>query len=113
MSDRVWVNQHQPQTLVIAQILLYIRAVFGLLFGLFSPILVVIALAQGAAANGIANEERWGYGLGIVVAVLAVAVNFIGGIPAASQVIGLLFDIALLVALLHPMSREYQRVWFR
>jgi len=27
--------------------------------------------------------------------------------------VGLLFDIALIALLLHPMSRDYQKVWFR
>ena len=28
-------------------------------------------------------------------------------------IINFLFDIALVALLLHPMSREYQRIWFK
>ena len=32
---------------------------------------------------------------------------------ASSAIISLLFDGALVALLLHPMSREYQRIWFK
>ena len=28
-------------------------------------------------------------------------------------IIALMFDVALLVLLVHPMSRDYQKIWFR
>ena len=31
----------------------------------------------------------------------------------STAVISLLFDGALVALLLHPMSREYQRIWFK
>jgi hypothetical protein len=32
---------------------------------------------------------------------------------APVDIFNLLFEIALIAALLHPQSREYQRIWFR
>ena len=31
----------------------------------------------------------------------------------STVIISLLFDAALVALLLHPMSREYQRIWFK
>ena len=69
METRRWTNPTQPQTLQIAVFLLYINAVFSALA--FSPIALALALGQGAAAYGIANEKRWAYVLGIAAAALA------------------------------------------
>ena len=37
MDNRVWINNSQPQTLYIAQIMLYIRGAMGVLFGPLAP----------------------------------------------------------------------------
>ena len=71
-----------------------------------------------AGAFGIANEKAWGYKLGVAAAAaplaLRVVVLFIAGLEALTfDTVGLLFDIALISLLLHPMSRDYQKVWFR
>ena len=66
-----------------------------------------------AAAYGIANERRWGYGLGVAMAGLAVVLALIGSAIFRRNIIGLMFDIALLALLLHPQSRDYQRIWFK
>ncbi len=100
----------QPQTLQIAVFLLYINAVFLLLGGG-----IVFAVAMAAAGFGIANEQKWGYGLGIVAAILPLALLLAFGLDAVfdADIIGLMFDIALVALLLHPQSREYQRIWFK
>jgi ABC-type amino acid transport system permease subunit len=99
METKRWFNPSQPQTLQIAVWLLYFNAVGGLLLG-------------------IANEQRWGYILGVVMAVLDVVliVAAAGGVMdvfRGTVLISFLFAIALVALLLHPMSREYQRIWFR
>ena len=33
--------------------------------------------------------------------------------PFATQIIDLMFEVALVCLLLHPQSREYQRIWFK
>src|SRR6202011_3809998 len=69
MPANRWLDRTQPQTLYIAVILLYINAVFGLIFGL-SAIGLLIVAGQVGAGYGIANEKKWGYGLGLLMAFL-------------------------------------------
>lgn len=114
-----WVNQFQPQTLYMATILCYVDAVFGLLFGfvatsLLAGLLTITALAAGGF--GIANEKRWGYAVAVGGAVLQIVMLFLvfgTNVFTSTVVISFLFDAALVALLLHPMSREYQRIWFK
>ena len=114
-----WVNQFQPQTLYMATILCYIDAVFGLLFGLPTTSLLlgfITVFCLGAGGFGIANEKKWGYAVAVAGAVLQVGMLlavFGLGVLTSTAVISLLFDAALVGLLLHPMSREYQRIWFK
>lgn len=109
METQRWINQSHPQTLLMGTYLLYIEAFFGvvsvLLGGFF---LFGAALAAGAAAAGfgIANDRNWGYYLGIAVSALGVLFNL-------GNMLGLIFAIAQIALLLHPMSRNYQKIWFR
>jgi hypothetical protein len=130
METRRWMNQSQPQTLVIAVFLLYARAFFTLLFGLDLVVRVAFAgsselllrafVVGGGVGSGygIANERKWGYYLGIAVAALPllarVYVSFeLQRSPLSFDLIGLLFDGALFALLVHTQSREYQRIWFK
>jgi hypothetical protein len=99
----------------MACILLYIFAVEQVLFGGFgNPILLLFAAGEAAAAFGIANEKKWGYGLGVAVSILPiVAILFIHGQTGVGIIISLMFQIALVLLLLHRQSREYQRIWFK
>ena len=117
METRRWTNPSQPQTLQIAVFLLYFRAFFGLLEGLFggAPLLILVAAGQGAGAYGVANEKRWGYSLAVAMsfAPAAIRVLFRGpGSLFSVNPITLLFEVALIALLLHPRSRDYQRIWF-
>ena len=125
METRRFVNPTQPQTLYIATFLLYFSAAFGLLFGSsslfffgFVPGLVLTA-AKGVAGFGIANDKRWGYWLGVITAGLTlvpfVAFVISSGVGSLFQVgllFSLVFPVALFVLLIHPLSRQYQRIWF-
>ena len=119
MQQRRWVNQSQPQTLVIAVFLMYFDAVFAVLGGaIFGGIGLLLVAGYVAAGYGIANEKKWGYGIGVAVAIIGVlpyvlAVLDGANILAGSAAIGLLFAVAKLALLLHPQSREYQRIWFK
>ncbi len=124
MERRRWVNPAQPQTLQIATFLFYFDAAFGLLAFVLRPgsyrgIYLVLALAiiagQVLAGWGIANEFKWAYPLAIAMAVLPFLLRFfLAGNPfAGSDLIGLMFEIALVALLLHPQSRDYQRIWFK
>ncbi len=121
METRRWTNPSQPQTLQIAVFLLYFRAFFGVLEGLLggAPLRAVIGVGLAAAAYGIANEKRWGYALGVAVSALGllpfVVLVFGGGLGDLLNVgvlLSLVFPVAQFALLLHPMSREYQRIWF-
>ena len=110
----------QPQTLQIAVFLLYINAAFTVFamirYGIF-PILLVATVAGSVAAGfGIANERKWGYVLGVVMAFLpfVLRVYYLGADAVlATNLINLMFEIALVALLLHPQSRDYQRIWFK
>ena len=109
---RQWTNPSQPQTLQIAVFLLYMNAVFAVLFGGLGSVYGLMIIAGGVAGGfGIAQEKRWGYGVALAVALLPF-VLIIAGKALITGVIGLMFDIALVALLLHPQSREYQRIWF-
>ena len=62
-----------------------------------------------------ANGKKWGYGLALGVAVLRLVV-LLGGssidVVLRVHTIELMFAVALLALLLHPQSREYQKIWF-
>jgi hypothetical protein len=116
MDSKIWFNRSQPQTLQIAQWLLYFNAIFGLLFSGFDLLSVAISIGFGLAAFGIANEQKWGYYLGVVLAGLRAALYtyfFVTLEFPLQLVISTMFAVALFVALIHPQSREYQRIWFK
>ena len=112
MESRRWLNRHQPQTLVTGTMLLYIEGLFNLVRG---TELMFIGLAMFPAAYAIANDRRWGWRLGVGAAAVAVLLR-IGSIVSYGftpiVLLILVFPVALLALLVHPISREYQRVWF-
>jgi hypothetical protein len=111
---RKWFDSSQPQTLQGAVMLCYITAAFGLLAILFSSFVGVVPLALGAAGFGIANEKKWGYGLGVALAALVVLVDVVALLYGALAIlINLLFAVVLFALLVHPQSREYKRIWFK
>jgi len=121
MSDGRFFNPAQPQTLQIAVFLLYLNGALAfltlLLGGVLYTLLVSLALMLGqpAAAYGIANERRWGYILGIVMALAPFVANllYFGNPIAGTPILSLLFEVALVALLVHPQSRDYQRIWFK
>jgi hypothetical protein len=121
MEKRVWINPRQPQTLYIAQMLMYFQGGLPLVFGLLGArtlgaYTLTIAVGKVMAAFGIANERRWGYKLGVVVAMVPVAALVLLAVTDTlswlwAEPFGLLFDIALIALLVYPTSRDYQRHW--
>lgn len=134
-----------PQTLAIAVMLLYVNAAFALLavLGLgiggstyeLLPLIFInridsldsyeaaqavagfgSGLAYGFAGLAMANSQRIGWKVGVVVAAGAVLLPVVAlarGIDlGVLYVITFAFDAALLAALLHPQSRQYERMWF-
>ncbi len=123
MERRRWLNQGQPQTLIIACFLLYFNAAFAILDLLgtsFAGVRAVdlLPIAAGVlAAYGIANERRWGYYLAVAVSflpfVFAAIINSNHNPFGGANPITLIFEIALVALLLHTESRRYQKVWFK
>ena len=114
-EDRHWFDSSQPQTLQGAVMLCYVLAAFGLLWILLGayPLAEIVPLALGAAGYGVANEKRWGYRLGVVVASLNVLIYlYLLVLGFFAIVLNLLFAGVLLALFLHPQSREYERIWF-
>lgn len=120
MEPRRWVNPSQPQTLYTATFLLYLNAAFRLLFGAFlSPLGILIVIGEVAAAYFIANERRWGYYLGVGMAALAVLPFVLLALDEGITellnplvMLNMIFPVALFALLVHPMSRDYQKIWF-
>jgi hypothetical protein len=113
VNERRFINQYQPQTLVSATMLCYIQAFF--LFLDFSLLGVAFAAALGYGGYGIANEKKWGYGLAVVgsIAMVAIVLLFAGSdVLKFPLIISFMFDVALVCLLLHPQSRDYEKIWF-
>ena len=100
-----------PQTLAAATMLLYIEGLFNLVRG---QALFVVGIVMFPAALAIANDKRWGWRLGVGSAAAAVLVrlSWYGLNQPMSLIFALLFPVVLLVLLIHPQSREHQRIWF-
>jgi H+/Cl- antiporter ClcA len=114
-EPRRWFDPSQPQTMQGAVMFSYLTAAFSLLWILFGAYPLVISLGLGAAGYGVANEKRWGYWLGIVLAGLSALIYILvllNGGPGGVA-INLLFMGVLIALFLHPQSREYQRIWFK
>jgi hypothetical protein len=118
METTRWTNPTQPQTLQSSVILLYLNALFSILFGL-SGAALLLGIGRVAAGWGCANERKWGYQLALGMAILPFVVLF--ALNSFSDItdnlfrvlLSFAFDIVLLALLLHPETRSYQRVWFR
>jgi len=125
MSERRWFNANLPQTLYIAQFLLYIDAFFmalGVLFGGGLGLIGIVALTASIyGAQGIANEQKRGYQVAVVAAFLPLVLRLLlflfgvesfGYVLTSGNVLNVIFQYALIALLLHPMSREHQKLWF-
>ena len=125
-QPRRWFNSSLPQTLQIAVFLLYMNAALLLVSiltsgesiryakPLFQLLLFGTLAGDVAGANGIANENKWGYKIAVVMAFLPFVIRLIfSRNPFGTDVISLMFEVALVALLLHPQSRDYQRVWFK
>jgi hypothetical protein len=119
MQQRRWLNPAQPQTLQIAVFLFYANSFFiilALLLNADLPLIYIgIFVGQVAAGWGIANEMKWAYYLGLAMAVLPFAIRFyyFSNPFSGTGLISLMFEIALIALLVHPQSRDYQRIWFK
>lgn len=118
MDRRRFFNPAQPQTLQIAVFLLYLDAAFRLFamlrYHYFAALFIVLVAGGVAAAFGIANELKWSYPVAIAVSLLPFVYRFYRfGNPFGPDLLGTMFEIALVALLVHPQSRDYQRIWFK
>ncbi len=119
METRRWTNPSQPQTLQIAVFLLYANAVLGVLLPSYW-LLTLGGIAGAVGAYGIANSQRWGYKLAVacsgleVTLIVLLPLLYLGfdRLLDIGFLIFILFPVALFCLLLHPESREHQRIWF-
>ncbi len=117
METRRWTNPSHPQTLQIAVFLLYANAVFGLLFRapfqIFGVLGFLVVVAYAAGGFGVANDQNWGYIVAVAVAALVLVGTLANFGVQIGNVINIMFDVALLVLLIHPVSRSYRQIWFK
>ncbi len=110
-----WSNPSLPQTLQMGMFLLYADAVFGILFlrVMAFPLGTALVVGSAAAGLGIANEKRWGWVLGVGVSAVS-ALLWLVAFQAGGLSVGLslLIAVAQFALLVHPQSRNHQKVWF-
>jgi len=115
ITPRRWFPAHQPQTLQIAVALLYWNAVLSLLFGVLlggvGRLELILVIVEALGGYGVANERKWGYWTAVAAAALPFVLIGLGDV--GTSLLSLLFEIALVVLLVHPMSRSYYKIWFR
>jgi hypothetical protein len=118
VPERHFFDTSQPQTLQGAVMLSYLNVAFAVLSlligGFWLYWIILVQFAEGVGAYGIANERRWGYRVGVAASVVILALSlwlFVSG-HGGIGILNLLFAGVLAALLLHPQSREYQRIWF-
>ncbi len=113
-EPRRWFDPSQPQTLQGAVMLCYVTSALSLVWILFGAYPLIVSLGLGVAGYGVANELRWGYWLGVVLAGLSALTLLLFVFSGAyGVVLNLAFMVVLVALFLHPQSRAYQRIWFK
>jgi hypothetical protein len=128
----------QPQTMQIATWLLYLNGFFALIGfmdksdwtgiariekGALGSLVGLIAVASFIAGGYLmANDRRIGYRLALVAALspFILRIWILWSYPGwgaidkitGNDTIGFIFEAALCALLLHPQSREHQRLWY-
>ena len=82
---------------------------------------IAVVVGSGFAGYLIANEKKIGWRLGVVVAaapIVSLVLLIVAGYPQRLSIldavsIQLLFDVALLILLLHDQTRSYEKIWFK
>ncbi|MGH8987026.1 MAG: hypothetical protein ACRDXC_00315 [Acidimicrobiales bacterium] len=112
-----WVDPHQPQALQGAVVFSYLNAALALIFtiALGESAFLFIFILLAIAGFGIANEKRLAYWAAVVLAsffLLAVLTLMVTG-SGLGGILNLVFAGILVALLLHPESRNYERIWFK
>ncbi len=116
LSERKYLPTNQPQTLQASVWMLYLTGFLGLIGGLvyggYGLISILFLAGDFAGGYGISNEKKWGYITGIAVTALSLVLDASYGL-ASVGILNIIFTVALLALLLHPMSRQYYKTWFK
>jgi len=136
LDRRKWLDRMQPQTLQIATWLLYINGFFALVelvdgggvlhyfrvryaYGLIFGLAIVGAYVLGGFL--MANERKLGWRIAVGASASPFVLTYIAytqiGASLRFRIFGgslvsFAFDVAVLALLLHPQSREHQRIWY-
>ena len=142
LDSRKWFDRMHPQTLAIATWLLYIDGVFSTLgfldksneFGalrIIGPMTGLVGLLSCVFLFGsgflMANGKLLGWYLGIAASLSHLLARFIisayqedygftyslADRITGGNLVSFMFEAALVVLLVHPMSRSYVRTWLR
>ena len=139
LDPKKWFDRFQPQTLQIATWLLYINGFFAFIgflsdsdwvglarirhgaLGTLVGLSVVVAYIAGGFL--MANERKWGYRLALYAAIspFLLRVWIFWGLDAyglrdmvlGQNIISFIFEVALVALLVHPMSKDHQRIYYR
>jgi hypothetical protein len=138
LDPRKWFDRMQPQTMQIATWLLYLNGFFALIGfmdksdaigfarvdkGALGSLIGLVVVASFIAGGYLmANDRKIGYRLALVAAFspFALRIWILWSYPGFSAIdkvtgndtIGFIFEAALCALLLHPQSREHQRLWY-
>jgi hypothetical protein len=138
LDPRKWFDRMQPQTMQIATWLLYLNGFFALIGfmdksdwigfarvdkGALGSLIGLVVVASFIAGGYLmANDRKIGYRLALVAAFspFALRIWILWSYPGFSAIdkvtgndtIGFIFEVALCALLLHPQSREHQRLWY-
>jgi len=138
LDPRKWFDRMQPQTMQIATWLLYLNGFFALIGfmdksdwigfarvdkGALGSLIGLVVVASFIAGGYLmANDRKIGYRLALVAAFspFALRIWILWSYPGFSAIdkvtgndtIGFIFETALCALLLHPQSREHQRLWY-
>ncbi|MEI6743047.1 MAG: hypothetical protein WCL35_04735 [bacterium] len=137
LDPRRWFDRMHPQTLQIATWLLYLNGFFDAIavldttgylgylrvrygFGIVLGLLLIAASAGGGWL--MANDRKWGYYVAIGAAFGPFVLRYFAfrDAPASffdkltgGSSLSTIFEVALIALLLHPQSRNHQRIWFK
>ncbi len=90
----------------------FLGLIGGLVYGGYGLISILFLAGDFAGGYGISNEKKWGYITGIAVTALSLVLDASYGL-ASVGILNIIFTVALLALLLHPMSRQYYKTWFK
>jgi hypothetical protein len=114
MAPQQFMNHHFPPPLQLAVWCSYINGFFSLISpgrG-FVGLLGLVAIAGAVGAWVMVNGKRWGYLVCLGAGVASFGVSLLGffafGLGAG---LNLLFSLALLAGLVHPLSRQCVKIW--